>query len=43
MLKVRKDISIILCIGHSHLASPVKAKAAGISEFLQSLWGQVLP
>jgi FixJ family two-component response regulator len=34
MLKVRKDIPIILYIGYSHPVSPVKAKAAGISEFL---------
>jgi response regulator RpfG family c-di-GMP phosphodiesterase len=34
MLKVRKDIPIILYIGYSHPVSPVKEKAAGISEFL---------
>ena len=34
ILAVRKDLPIILCSGYSRTASPKKAQAAGISEFL---------
>jgi signal transduction histidine kinase/CheY-like chemotaxis protein len=34
MLKIRRDVRVILCTGYSHTASPEKAKTVGISEFL---------
>ena len=33
MLKVRKEMPIILCTGYSETVSPEKAKKAGISTF----------
>jgi DNA-binding NarL/FixJ family response regulator len=34
MLKIRRDIPIILCTGYSHTASPEKAGALGVKGFL---------
>ncbi len=34
MIKIRHNIPVILCTGHSPTASPEKAKKAGISEFV---------
>lgn len=34
MLKVREDIPIILCTGYSHEASPERARAVGIRDFV---------
>jgi len=34
LLKIRSDIPIVLCTGHSDSISPEKVKEAGISEFL---------
>ena len=34
LLKIRPDIPIILCTGHSETVSPEMAKEAGIREFL---------
>jgi len=39
-LKVRPDIPIVLCTGHSGVVSPEKAKAAGIREFLMKPLGR---
>jgi len=37
MLKVRKEMPIILCTGYSETVSPEKAKKAGISTFAMKL------
>jgi FixJ family two-component response regulator len=34
ILKIRPDIPIILCTGHSDTVSPEQAREAGIKEFL---------
>ena len=34
LLKIRRDIPIILCTGHSETVSPDTAKEAGIREYL---------
>jgi FixJ family two-component response regulator len=40
LLKIRPDIRIILCTGHSDSVSPEKAKEAGIKEFLMKPLGR---
>jgi signal transduction histidine kinase/ActR/RegA family two-component response regulator len=43
LLKIRPDIPIILCTGHSDVVSPEEAKQAGIKEFLMKpVAGQAL-
>jgi PAS domain S-box-containing protein len=39
LLKIRSDIPIILCTGHSDTVSPEKAKEAGIKEFIMKPLG----